>query len=246
MAFLTAFWRDLIIFNYEIPPTLLDPLLPDGCEIDLNEGRAFASLVLFEFEQTRVLGIPWPGHVNFSEVNLRLYVKRREGKTVKRGVIFVKELVPRWMIATIARVFYAEPYEAVPIHRRVTTINGGRRLHYSIARRHQVLATIDDRWQVPDPSSHETFIIEHYWGYNRVSPGKTYEYEVQHPTWRVNQLRDYEVAVDFEALYGPTWGFLSLARPYSAFIAEGSAVSVMGRRVLMGGDNAKPAQRLQA
>ena len=100
--FLTARWVDLIMANYEVPAELLSARVPRGTELDLNEGRCFVSLVGFMFLDTRVLGVPVPFHVNFEEVNLRFYVKRESGGELRRGVVFVKEIVPRFAIAAVA------------------------------------------------------------------------------------------------------------------------------------------------
>ena len=69
--FLTAKWHDLIMANYEVDPSLLEPRLPAGTSIDLNEGKCFVSLVGFMFLDTRVLDFLVQFHVNFEEVNLR-------------------------------------------------------------------------------------------------------------------------------------------------------------------------------
>lgn len=109
--FLTAEWRDLIMANYEVETSLLEPLLPIGTVLDLHEGRCFVSLVAFMFLNTRVMGFRVPFHVNFEEVNLRFYVKRITNGEVRRGAVFIKEIVPRIAIAAVARIVYGEPYE---------------------------------------------------------------------------------------------------------------------------------------
>src|SRR5690349_10650745 len=102
--FLTAQWKDLIIANYEVDPALLSSRVPGGTELDLQDGHCFVSLVGFMFLETRVLGVPIPFHVNFEEVNLRFYVTRRLQGETRRAVCFVKEIVPRAVIAAVARL----------------------------------------------------------------------------------------------------------------------------------------------
>ncbi|MDE0204502.1 MAG: DUF2071 domain-containing protein, partial [Candidatus Tectomicrobia bacterium] len=98
-VFLSANWRHLVMVNYEVDPNLLRSWLPAGVELDTWQGRTLASVVGFEFLATRVLGVQVPGHQDFHEVNLRFYVRRRVGGGWRRGVVFVKELVPRRAIA---------------------------------------------------------------------------------------------------------------------------------------------------
>ena len=101
--FLTARWVDLAMVNYEVDPALVRALVPAGTELDLWSGRCLVSVVGFQFLETRVLGLALPFHRNFEEVNLRFYVRRTVGDEARRGVVFVKEIVPRraiaWMVA---------------------------------------------------------------------------------------------------------------------------------------------------
>src|SRR6516225_5763311 len=109
--FLTARWTNLVLATYAVPPELLRPRLPLGLDLDLREGQAFVSLVAFDFRDTRVLGVPWPGYRNFPEINLRFYVRRGD----ERGVVFLREFVPKRLVAWLARLLYNEPYLAAPM-----------------------------------------------------------------------------------------------------------------------------------
>jgi hypothetical protein len=92
--FLSTEWRDLLMLNYEIDPALLQPFLPRGTELDSFEGETYVSLVGLRFARTKLFGsISVPFHSNFDEVNLRIYVRRREGSETRRGVMFIREIV---------------------------------------------------------------------------------------------------------------------------------------------------------
>src|SRR5580693_3209079 len=100
--FLSARWINLLMLNYDVDPDILKSYIPPGTELDLWKGKALVSMVGFLFHDTRVLGIQWPLHINFEEVNLRFYVKRFDGEGWKRGAVFISELVPKPLIAVIA------------------------------------------------------------------------------------------------------------------------------------------------
>src|SRR4051794_14135342 len=102
--FLNARWLNLFLATYAVPASLLERRLPPGLELDTRDGQAFASLVAFQYENTRVLGVPWPGYRNFAELNLRFYA-RRGGE---RGVVFLREFVPQRLVAWVARTVYNE------------------------------------------------------------------------------------------------------------------------------------------
>jgi hypothetical protein len=223
--FLTAKWHDLVMANYEVAPEILAELVPKGVALDFHDGKCFVSLVAFMFLDTRVLGVPVPFHINFEEVNLRFYVVRETETETRRGVVFVKEIVPRWAIATVARVFYGEPYEA-------WTMNHARSendLFYSWRKadcENHIKIEIGANAGVPAENSHGEFIIEHYWGYTKRAEHRTDEYKVEHPKWELFDVKNYEIKCDFGILYGERFAFLNEAQPHSIFMAKGSEISV--------------------
>jgi uncharacterized protein YqjF (DUF2071 family) len=224
-VFLTAEWRDLVMLNYEIDPQVLLPLVPRGTELDPWNGRHFVSVVGFRFLQTRVLGVPIPGHRNFEEVNLRFYVRRDSSDGPRRAVVFIKELVPRRAIARLARLLYNENYFAMPmkhaIDQRSTSFSWQRAgCHENVA-----LEPGGERY-VPDEASEEAFITEHYWGYTRQRDGGTIEYQVEHPRWTVRRAVRATLSCDVGELYGREFAPFLAGEPCSAFLADGSAVLV--------------------
>ena len=230
--FLTAKWHDLVMANYEIPPEILKERLPLGTKLDFHDGKCFVSLVAFMFLDTRVLGFPVPFHINFEEVNLRFYVTRETPEEMRRGVVFVKELVPRLAIATVARVFYGEPYEAW----KMNHTKNGNELIYGWNKRgesHQVRVKTGENIGVPAENSHGEFIIEHYWGYTKRGANRTDEYKVEHPKWELFSVDDYKIDVDFGTLYGAEFAFLNEQKPFSILLAKGSPISVYkGKKIV--------------
>lgn len=210
--------------NYEVDPSLLASRVPRGTEIDLEGGKCFISLVGFMFLDTRVLGIPIPFHINFEEVNLRFYTKRVMDSETRRAVCFVKEIVPRLAIATVARVLYGEPYECWQMaHERTETI-----VAYDWAkdgRRNRLRVEIAESIGVPRSGSHGEFIVEHYWGYT-ARENHVDEYKVEHPKWELFSVKKELIDVDFGKTYGKEFAFLSEQKPYSVLLAKGSEVAV--------------------
>lgn len=223
--FLTARWHDLIMANYEVAPDLLAPRVPAGTQLDFHDGRCFVSLVGFMFLDTRVRGFLIPFHINFEEVNLRFYVRRETEDEVRRGVVFVKEIVPRSAIATVARVVYGEPYERWSMSHECTN----ERVGYSWSKEsthNSLRVERDTNLGGPTSGSHGEFIIEHYWGYTKRGLTRTDEYRVEHPKWELFSVRNEKIDVDFGATYGDEFAFLSKTKPYSILLANGSEVAV--------------------
>ena len=226
--FLTAEWRHLVMLNYRVDEMLLQPYVPAGTELDHHDGTCFASVVAFQFVNTRVLGVPIPFHRDFTELNLRFYVRRTVNGQPRRGVVFVREVVPRPAIALIARLIYNEPYVRLPMRSAV----GEGTIRYEWRRDGRwegLTATSNEGATIPRAGSHEEFITDHEWGYTRQRDGGTIEYRVQHDRWPVRRAVDLRIDADFSDLYGPTLG-AALANPVTAFVVGGSPVTV-GRPV---------------
>jgi uncharacterized protein YqjF (DUF2071 family) len=235
--FLSAEWRHLAMLNYEIEPAALSPFVPAGTELDSWNGRTFVSMVGFLFLRTRVFGVPIPFHQDFEEVNLRFYVRRKASEGWRRGVVFVKEIVPRAAIAWLARQVYNEPYIAVPMRHQIISDAGvvkAAEYEWRFADRVNRLAvTTHGPAQALVPGAAAEFITEHYWGYNRQRNGTTMEYRVEHPPWRVYDVVTATLDCDVVGLYGERFRASLAGQPASAFLAEGSAVTVyQGARLL--------------
>ncbi len=235
-VFLTAEWRDLVMLNYEVDPTLMRDYVPAGVELDAFEGRTYISQVGFRFLRTKLLGyLAVPFHTNFDEVNLRFYVRRREGAEVRRGVVFVRELVPRLAIAALARLVYGEKYDSCPMQHRIArtqpAISAEYRWMFDGARFRMAAAASGAPSYVAE-NSVENFITEHYWGYSAQGDGASVEYRVAHERWQIWTVADAEFEGDAANLYGTEFREILQRKPDSAFIAEGSTVVVhKGRRI---------------
>lgn len=256
--FLTARWADLVLLNFVVPVEAIAQIAPPGTEPDLHDGVAYVSVVGFRFENVRVLGLPIPGHTAFDEVNLRYYVKHTAGDEVRRGVVFIREIVPRRAVALVANWLYNENYVTCPmrsaIHKRGATLAVGDTAAYawrtkvpvpcregreegSIAigiphRWNRIAARVATPLALPPAGSLDEFIVEHYWGYVRGRDGQTREYRVAHPPWRVARADEVTWDCDLAANYPAPFAEYLASPPASAILAEGSAVQVFSGRQL--------------
>jgi uncharacterized protein YqjF (DUF2071 family) len=228
--FLKAKWTNLLMLNYEVDPAILRPHLPPGTVLDTWQGKTLVSMVGFLFQETSMLGIRWPFHINFEEVNLRFYVRYFDGTAWKRGAVFISEIVPKFMIAIVANTLYNEHYKALRMRHEIATIDAGHtRFNYDWKYKgkwSRLGGTVNNQRQPIAPGSAEEFIFEHYWGYNKLTESKTIEYQVEHITWQTGEVTDYVFDADIAALYGPEFEPYLKAKPQSAFFADGSDVIV--------------------
>lgn len=231
--FLTAEWRHLVMLNYEADPGLFAPFVPYGAELDLWRGRAIFSLVGFRFLKTRLKGWPIPFHQDFAEVNLRFYVRRAAPDGWRRGVVFIREIVPKHAVTWVANAVYEEHYLTAPLKYRVqipasrNDQTGRCDYVWTLARQQWKLsAEFHGLPQPLLPGSEAEFIAEHYWGYTRHADGSTSEYRVDHPPWRVWSADRAEFQGDAATLYGSGFAASLSKPPASAMVLDGSPVTV--------------------
>ena len=233
MSFLTAHWKNLALINYEVDAKILDKYVPMGTEIDLWNNKCYVSLVGFMFNDTKLLGLKIPFHTNFEEINLRFYVKRLENGEWKRGVVFIKEIVPKKAITFIANTFYQEHYQTNNMRHAVAENSYSRTFSYQWQN--------DNQWNsiqletkldlsVIGLNSEAEFITEHYFGYTKYDENTTFEYEVTHPRWEQFEIINYKIEVDFENNYGKDFIFLNETKPISVFLAKGSKITVENKK----------------
>ena len=233
--FLTANWRYIAMLNYVVDPRILAPLVPPGTEIDFENGETFVSIVGFLFLDTRLLGLPILLHRDFEEVNLRFYVRKKSADTWRRGVVFVRELVPRRVVALIARTFYGEPYLALPMKHQIEHVDPNLKVEYSWRRGSKwesLKVSALGEPQTIAAGSHAEFITEHYWGYTCVKGGCS-EYRVQHARWKIWNAESFELSGDVAALYGKQFVETLSQSPRSAFIADGSPIIIERRSLVL-------------
>ncbi|MEO7523936.1 MAG: DUF2071 domain-containing protein [Ferruginibacter sp.] len=231
--FLKAEWKNLIMANYVIDPGMLKKYLPYKTEIDTYDGNVFVSLVGFLFSETSMLGLRIPFHINFEEVNLRFYVRYNHDGNWKRGVVFIKEIVPKPAITFVANTLYREQYCTMPMkHFTIETEDVFKiKYQWKYKSRWNSLEAVTEKLAVPIPENSEAhFITEHYWGYSKYSDKKTFEYEVRHDPWNVYPIKEYSVDCDFASLYGDQFSLLTGSVPNSIFVAQGSEVAILNKR----------------
>lgn len=235
MNFLKAEWKNLALFNYEVDAKILEKYVPAGTEIDLWNNKCYVSLVGFMFKNTKILGIKVPFHVDFEEVNLRFYVKRCENGEWKRGVVFIKEIVPKKAITFIANTLYQEHYETQKMRHEIIEGDTTNTFIYQWKSKEKwntiELKTKKDLTKIGIDSDAE-FITEHYFGYTKITKDLTFEYEVQHPRWQQYEVLHHNIDIDFEKTYGEDFKFLQNIKPASVFLAKGSKITVKNKRKL--------------
>ncbi|MHB8809294.1 MAG: YqjF family protein [Desulfobulbaceae bacterium] len=230
-VFLTAELRHLVMISYQAEPEILAPLVPKGTELDDWHGKTLLSLVAFSFEGIRLKGVPIPFYRNFAEINLRLYVRGKAPDGWRRGVVFVREVVPRRAIAFVARWLYNENFVTCPTRSRLDHDpgSGHRSALYSWKYREEWLsvgAEYAGEPVSPGTGSAEEFIVGHYWGYATRRDGSTVAYRIEHPTWKVWHAALFSTKGDLAGFYGAQFGSVFARQPSSVLVAEGSPVVV--------------------
>jgi uncharacterized protein len=233
--FLTAAWRNLLMINFEADPSVLAPYVPVHTELDVWNNTHYVSLVGFLFQNTKVRGLSLPYHKHFEEVNLRFYVRYKDGSEWRRGVVFIRELVPKHLITFVANTVYKEKYATHPMRHSWEHTDELLKVKYEwkVGDQWNHLSAEADKTPLPILADSEAaFITDHYWGYTHMGPQRTGEYQVTHPQWRTHAIRSFSYQCDAEQLYGPAFAPMLAQKPLSALLAEGSDITVLPKKII--------------
>jgi uncharacterized protein YqjF (DUF2071 family) len=232
--FLKANWENLIMANYAIDPLLLQPYLPNGVELDFYQNKTYVSLVGFMFKNTSLFGIPIPFFGSFEEINLRFYVRKVDGRKIKKGVVFINETVPYKIVALLANKLFKEHYISIPTKSSIN-IGANKNIQYdwkSKGKWNSISVYSEAKKYKIEASTIEEFIFERYFGFTKLNESLTQEYQINHPNWMTNKIIRAEVKCDFENMYGKPFASLNDTIPDSILLAEGSSISVNWERQL--------------
>jgi uncharacterized protein YqjF (DUF2071 family) len=232
--FLRAEWRKLAMANYSVDRKIVEKYLPYKTEIDTWNNICYVSLVGFMFVNTRLKGVKIPFHTNFEEVNLRFYVRFKDHEGWKRGVVFIKEIVPRHALTFVANTIYKENYETMSMNHSWIKSGDSLTVEYQWKKKNWNSFKVKTEMEAVEiqDGSEEEFITEHFWGYTAITRDRTSEYGVEHPRWKVYPIREHSITVDFGDVYDQDFKFLLNEKPKSVFLAEGSEIVVKaGRRI---------------
>ena len=225
--FARAHWTNLVCWTWETDPDSLRPLVPEGTELDLFEGRqAFVSLVAFSFDNLSVLGVPALFHRRFAEVNLRFYV--RDPETQDPGITFLRELVPSRLLTWLANVLFGEAYEARPaLENHVSGTGDVLSLDFLDGSRDVALnARSTGPWRTVSTDPLADFLSRRTFGapLNPAHAGSTYA--VFHPDWNFRRADDWRLDAAERLFEGVPHQDLLTRPPSSVFCFDGSPVRI--------------------
>ena len=221
-ALVSVEWRKLCYVSYAVDPALLASHIPPGVSLETLDGQAIMSLIAWSANYPQVFGVPLPGALRSTEMALRYFV--REGPRRGAVTLFEDSSSPFAMLA--ARALFREPTRHAPMTSRVEQTGSALSCHYTIDRAgtHSVSVRARAEARPPDRQSTAYLVVQRPYGYASSSRGELLRYDLDHPVWDTYDVIEHDVRVDFGALYGEPWSFLSTLRPLSVVLAEGSAV----------------------
>lgn len=224
--FMTGMWTDLILANYLCPKEVLQKMLPDDLEPDLYKGQGVFSAVGFTFKNVRFFGFKVPLHQLFGEINLRCYVKSKTDGS--KGVLFIRELAPKALIACVAKWFYNEPFEAFNIRRekykslqhtlvRYSFKSNSGKGEMSVLASEYRLGLFENEFR--------KFIVDRYVAFVRKRSGGSRKYIIKHRPWEAKLIKQCSLSESISSLF-PDNLKSYVKKPQSVYLIDGSDVEV--------------------
>jgi hypothetical protein len=155
-------WEQLLFLHWAWAADAVQQTLPPELTVDTWDGRAWIGIVPFFMRRVRPRGLPAvPGLSDFLELNLRTYVRDRQGRP---GVWFYSLDANQWLAVNVARQFFHLPYQHARMGANVAA-NGT--IDYRSRRRGDAAESIF-QWR-PTGEAHEAvagsqefFLVERY------------------------------------------------------------------------------------
>jgi uncharacterized protein len=233
--FLVANWENLVVATFETEKKLLQPYVPPGTELNDWNGRICMSLVGFMFTNTSLRGIPCPFFRSFEELNLRFYVRRKENNKWKKGVVFIKEIVPARLIGWAGKLLYRENFISLPMHHVFYTGNNSQHVEYywKVNKQTNYLKICSSLLPVISGiNTLDSFICDHYTAFNKKGADQTISFAIQHNPWKVYPALTYDLRIDAQSLYGDAFAEAFNHKPLGVFLMDGSRTTVSAPRLL--------------
>lgn len=219
----------MVILSWPIDDDRLAPLLSGGLTLDHWGGDAYVSLVCLFVENLRVLGVPaFPR--KFEEVNLRFYVRPEHGPDDRKGVAFLRQLVPHRHTALAGRYLFREPMSATALSHefdpaQLDVGHGLQRLGYTwrdCGREESLRITAAGEPYFPVQGSLQEFLTARYWGYNCTSGGRVRAYRISRGPWSLIPVIEHELKWHAEIVGRPEISDVMAGPPASVLLAFGS------------------------
>lgn len=183
-------WHDVIFLHYKMEKELIEPIIPPELKIDLFEGFAWISIVVFTVRNFRPRLLPTvPPFSNFYEINLRTYVT----KDGVPGIYFFSLEASNKITVLAARLSTGLPYVKSNIWREDKVINShspsnGFKLHidYILHGKEHKERTAKDAW-----------LTDRYRLYVKTS-GKISKIDVHHHPWEIQPVTLRDLSTNYK------------------------------------------------
>jgi uncharacterized protein YqjF (DUF2071 family) len=217
---MTGNWEDLVVSTFEVNKSILESYLPKNTEIDFYHGKALMSMVAFTFSKVKFFGIKIPFHQHFGQINFRFYVKSKIDGA--KGVVFIKEFAPKWLITLTANLFYNEPYFYKSITQNISKQNSQIKAEYRYKKASINVTTTSNTNELIE-NTLEHFVVDRYIAFIKNRKQRTFQYKISHKPWKLYKIKDSKLNNDILKLL--PLKFKNLKHVSTCFV-DGSAVTV--------------------
>jgi uncharacterized protein YqjF (DUF2071 family) len=227
-------WQQILMANYIVDPSLLEPCLPWGTQLAFHDGQCFLTVAGLIFSEITVLGVKIPFHRFVPEVNLRFYVVPSLGnERNRRGIVFVREIISRRIMAFAANMYYKEHYVVGHVGHTATSDTAFHNVRYEVGSFELRALLRAGKRETVIKGSKKDFILHNFFGYSGAPDKRTTWYRVMHPSWQTEHVVNYDLRIDFTKLFGDRFAGLNRQKPDSVYYTAGSAVSIYKPKPLM-------------
>ena len=176
-------WEQQLFAHWRVTAERLQPMVPDGLEVEEHDGSAWVGITPFRITGIRSRGtVPLPGVSSFLELNVRTYVHAADGRP---GVWFFSLDATSRLAVRAARRTYKLPY----FDARIAFDDADGWIDVEAARLGERGRVFSARYRAigpasaSQPGSLEWFLAERYCLYAEDRRGSLYRADIHHTPW---------------------------------------------------------------
>lgn len=208
-------WNNALFLHWLVDKTELRKFVPDGLEIDLFEGEAWVSVVLFKMEKIRPWFLPPFAPVsNFGEINVRTYVKHGN----KSGVYFLSIEGSKWLSCKLAKAISGLPY-----CKSAMKFTPNSYASKNVLKCDKVDCKVSIGSKITSKSALDAWLTERYALFQDINE-KLYKFELHHLPWELNAVELSDFSIDY-----PRFDSLFNGKPHKIHYSKGVQVLAWGR-----------------
>lgn len=178
-------WEDICFFHWPIDPKIVEQSIPTSLQLDLFNGTAWISVVLFKVKENRLRNVPSIPFVNsLLQVNVRTYVEERG----RKGVYFLSVDMNNTLLAKLNSIgnYLPSRYATMKMYKSNKNITISS-YYISKFKNESIDISISTSDEKIEKNSLDCWLLERYHCWSITKMDKLIRTDIKHVPWELRK-----------------------------------------------------------